>query len=98
MQSTFLKTSIKRAIKMWAAIMFAAVASFAQSHDVYLAAQKYTKTLPGGATAQSAILRLPPALRLRLKPLDLQLRSVLPARRLMFRWPRPAWLSTSKTV
>ncbi|MGC2193987.1 MAG: Ig-like domain-containing protein [Terriglobales bacterium] len=52
MQSTFLKTTVKRAVKMWATIMFAAVASFAQPHDVYLAAQKYTKNLPGGATAQ----------------------------------------------
>ena len=52
MQSTFLKTSITRAVKLWAVILFAAVASFAQSHDVYLAAQRYTKSLPGGATAQ----------------------------------------------
>jgi FtsP/CotA-like multicopper oxidase with cupredoxin domain len=32
--------------------MIAVVASFAQPHDVYLSAQRYTKTLPGGATAK----------------------------------------------
>ncbi len=52
MQSTFLKMTLKRAVKIWAVVMFAAVASFAQPHDVYLSAQKYTKTLPGGATAK----------------------------------------------
>ena len=51
MQSRLLKMTWKKALQIWAVVTLAAVASFAQQYDVYLSAQRYNKSLPGGATS-----------------------------------------------
>jgi FtsP/CotA-like multicopper oxidase with cupredoxin domain len=48
MRSNFLKASLKKAALLGAAVLLVASTSFAA--DVYLAAQGFTKTLPGGST------------------------------------------------